>query len=92
MNEITKATIGFKSIQEDNKRTKRSSICVIYQILPICRTIKLKFCSTSFSKKTTKSKKMQSKTKKTRKNNFKNLSTLKCEMQMQGLEGKNTTL
>jgi hypothetical protein len=36
---------------------------------------------------------MQRKTRKTKtKNNSKDLSTLKCEMQMQGLEGKNTTL
>jgi hypothetical protein len=68
---------------------------VICQILPICRTIKLKFFLTSLSKKTTKKKdaKRNKKTRKTKaRNNSKNLPTLKCEMQTQGLEGKNTTL
>jgi len=76
--------------------TKNSSICVICQIFLICKTTKLKFfLSIPFQEDNKKQRdaKQNNKTRKTKaKKNSKNLPTLKCEMQTQGLERKNTTL
>jgi hypothetical protein len=69
---------------------------VICQILPICQTIKLNFFLSIPFQEDNKKQRDAKRNKKTRKtkarNNSKNLHTLKCEMQTQGLEGQNTTL